>query len=189
MTPSPRPSSYLVVGLGNPGSRYSATRHNLGRMVLEDLASRTPSTSFSVHKRSNAEVATCHPVPAGTSLLLVRPRSFMNLSGGPVRALADYYRVPASGIVVIYDDLELPFGNVQARQPSSGDRGHNGLKSVSSALGTRGYHRVAVGIGRPPGKMAAADYVLRPLSKAEKEALPPTLAEAADAVERIAGIR
>lgn len=178
-----------MVGLGNPGSRYAATRHNAGRRALEELASRTPGTQFSTHRRSNAETADCRPIPGGAALVLAQPRSFMNLSGGPVRALADYYRILPRRLIVLYDDLELPLGEVATREPGSGDRGHKGLKSISASLGTRDYHRVALGIGRPPGRMPVADFVLRPFNKVEQRKLPIMLADAADAVERLAGLR
>lgn len=170
------PTPRLIVGLGNPGSRYENTRHNLGVMVVGELLSRTPGASLRVHRKTNTEVY------AQGSLIIARTRSMMNLSGGPVKALAGFFRVPPEGIVVLHDELELDFGEVDTRV-GGGDRGHNGLRSLSSALGTRSYTRVRCGIGRPPGRMDPAAYVLKPFSKAECAELPFVLADAADAAE------
>lgn len=182
--PSPT-GPLLVVGLGNPGPKYAATRHNIGFMVVDELAERvTPSpANFSVHKRSNAEIA---QIRIGErSVILAKPRSFMNLSGGPVKALASYFGVCPANIVIIHDELDLDPGVVRLKL-GGGENGHNGLKSTSKSLGTRDYVRVRMGIGRPPGRMDPADYVLRPIPQSECAALAIQCADAADAVELIA---
>ena len=175
----------LVVGLGNPGPKYAATRHNVGFMVVDELAERTtpmPAT-FSVHKRSNAEIAQVRI--SGRPVILAKPRSFMNLSGGPVKALASYFGVEPADIVVIHDELDLEPGVVRLKL-GGGENGHNGLKSTSKSLGTREYIRVRMGIGRPPGRMDPADYVLRPIPQSACADLAIQCADAADGVELIA---
>lgn len=166
----------LIVGLGNPGAKYAATRHNAGVLVLEEILERE-SAQLSVHKKTNSEVA-----ELSGGLVLARTRSYMNVSGGPVKALAGYFKVSPGEIYVVYDELDLDFGEVKLRA-GGGDHGHNGLKSVSASLGTRDYNKLAVGIGRPPGRMAPADYVLKPFSKKETEELPIIAADAADLLE------
>lgn len=166
----------LIVGLGNPGAKYAATRHNAGVLVLEEILERE-SAQLSAHKKTNTEVA-----ELSGGLVLARTRSYMNVSGGPVKALAGYFKVSPGEIYVVYDELDLDFGEVKLRA-GGGDHGHNGLKSVSASLGTRDYNKLAVGIGRPPGRMAPADYVLKPFSKKETEELPIIAADAADLLE------
>ncbi|MCT1882497.1 aminoacyl-tRNA hydrolase [Corynebacterium sanguinis] len=166
----------LIVGLGNPGTKYAATRHNAGVLVLEELLDRERAR-LSVHKKTNTEVA-----ELSGGRVLARTRGYMNVSGGPVKALARYYKASPAEIYVIYDELDLGFGEVSLRV-GGGDHGHNGLKSVSASLGTREYNKLAVGIGRPPGRMAPADYVLRPFTKKEAEELPIIAADAADLLE------
>lgn len=172
----------LVVGLGNPGPEYAATRHNLGRLTVEELARRA-QVSLSPLKRAHAVAATARlGPPPGEPAVLASPMSYMNLSGGPVAALARYHSIPASDVVVVHDDLDLPFGTVRLKR-GGGDGGHNGLKDITKALDTREYLRVRVGIGRPPGRQDAAEHVLRPFSAAERKELPWVLDTAADAVE------
>jgi peptidyl-tRNA hydrolase, PTH1 family len=169
---------WLIAGLGNPGSEYAGNRHNCGFMVADLLAERM-GVRFK-RDRSRARVAegrlASHPVT------LAKPQTFMNLSGGPVAALRAFYKVPAERIAVIHDELDIPFGTIRLKQ-GGGDNGHNGLRSVTAALGTRDYLRVRVGIGRPPGRMDAADFVLHDFSAAERKVLPDVLERAADAVE------
>lgn len=176
-------SPFLIVGLGNPGPKYAGTRHNIGFEVLSELADRaTPMpANFSVHKRSNAEIAETR-LSVG-KVVLARPRTFMNLSGGPVKALADFFKVPHTRVVVIHDDLDLDFGAVKLR-PGGGDRGHNGLRSTTRSLGTKEYLRLSVGIGRPPGRMDPAAFVLKPFSRSELAEIPIICADAADEIER-----
>lgn len=186
MTSSTTDSPILIVGLGNPGPKYADTRHNIGVRVLDELADRARPVpaSFSVHKRTNTEIA---ELPAGRlgarKVVLARTRGYMNLSGGPVKALMSYFSVAPQDLIVIHDELELDFGVVRLRT-GGGDHGHNGLKSVTKSLGTKEYQRLAVGIGRPPGRMDPASYVLRPFSRAEEAELPIICAEAADELEK-----
>jgi PTH1 family peptidyl-tRNA hydrolase len=171
---------WLIAGLGNPGAEYAGNRHNSGFMVADVLAARM-GARFK-RDRSRAVVATGRL--AGSAVTLAKPQTFMNLSGGPVAALRTFYKVPPERIVVIHDELDIPFEAIRLKQ-DGGDSGHNGLRSVSAALGTRDYLRVRVGIGRPPGRMDPADFVLRDFSAAERKLLPLVLERAADAVETL----
>ncbi|QGU04089.1 Peptidyl-tRNA hydrolase [Corynebacterium comes] len=177
-------SPLLIVGLGNPGSKYADTRHNIGVMLIDELASRiTPvPATFAVHKRTNTEIAEVRH--RGRRLVLAKPRSYMNVSGGPVKALATFFKVAPADIIVAHDELELDFGQVRLRT-GGGDHGHNGLKSVTRSLGTRDYQRLSLGIGRPPGRMDPASFVLKPFSRQESEELPFICSEAADELEKI----
>ncbi len=169
----------LVVGLGNPGRRYASTRHNAGFLVIDRLAERW---SVSLAKRQfKADVGPARI--ADRSVLLCKPQTFMNLSGEAVASLKGYYKVDTEEIVVVHDDLELPFGDVQART-GGGHRGHNGLRDLMRRIGA-GFERVRVGIGRPPPGWDPADYVLGSWSKAEAETLDAVVDRAADTVERV----
>lgn len=172
----------LVVGLGNPGPDYEGTRHNIGWDVLQELASRAlpMPASFSTHKKTNCEIAQTRL--ADTPVVLARPRSYMNLSGGPVAAVAKYFSVAPTDVIVIHDEIDIDFGQVRLKR-GGGEGGHNGLRSVSSSLGTRDYIRVRAGVGRPPGRMAVADFVLKRFSKLEEPDVPFLIQDAADAVE------
>ena len=170
----------LVVGLGNPGPRYAGNRHNAGFMVLDELARRVGG-KFKAH-RGRADVIEGRL--AGVRVILAKPKSYMNESGGPVASLRDFYKVPAEQIVVVYDELDIPFATLRLKL-GGGDNGHNGLKSITKSLGTRDYHRVRVGIGRPPGRQDPADYVLSDFSPLERRELPFHLDRAADAVEAL----
>lgn len=169
---------WLIVGLGNPGPDYAGNRHNGGYMVADELASRI-GARFRLGK-SRAQVADGRL--AGSPVTLGKPLTFMNDSGGPVAGLRDYYRLPAERIVVIHDELDLPFGTIRLKR-GGGDNGHNGLRSVTASLGTRDYHRVRFGIGRPPGRQDPAAFVLRDFSSAERKEVPYLIDRAADAVE------
>jgi peptidyl-tRNA hydrolase, PTH1 family len=169
---------WLIVGLGNPGPGYAGNRHNAGYMVADVLAERT-SARFRAGK---FQAAVAEGRLAGQPVTLAKPLAYMNLSGGPVAGLCRYYRLPASQLVVIHDELDLPFGTVRLKQ-GGGDNGHNGLRSVTASLGTRDYYRVRFGIGRPPGRMDPAAFVLRDFSAAERKELPFLLDRAADAAE------
>lgn len=171
---------YLVVGLGNPGPRYAATRHNAGFFVVDLLAERMGG-KFKLHK-SRCDVLEGRL--AGASAVLAKPRSYMNESGGPVVAVARFYKVPIDRIVVVHDDLDLPFGSLRLKL-GGGDGGHNGLRSVSSALGSKDYLRVRFGIGRPPGRQDPADFVLREFGAAERRDLAFHVDRAADATEAL----
>ena len=181
-TPGPTPGPALIVGLANPGPDYEGTRHNIGWNVLQELASRAlpMPASFSTHKRTNCEIAQTRL--ADKPVVLARPRSYMNLSGGPVAAVAKYFSVTPTDIIVIHDEIDIDFGQVRLKR-GGGEGGHNGLRSLSGSLGTRDYIRVRAGVGRPPGRMAVADFVLKRFSKLEQPDVPFLIQDAADAVE------
>ena len=170
----------LVVGLGNPGPRYERTRHNAGFLVLDALAERVGGR-FKAHK-SRADVLEGRL--AGLPVVLAKPQSFMNDSGGPVVNVARFYKVPVEAVTVVHDELDLPYGALRLKR-GGGDGGHNGLRSTTSSLGSKEYARVRFGIGRPPGRQDAADYVLREFGAAERKELGYFLDRAADAVEAL----
>lgn len=173
---------HLVVGLGNPGPAYRGNRHNVGAMVLDLLADRLRAR-FKAHKaRAEVVEGRLGPLP-GARAVLAKPRSYMNESGGPVVALRDFYKVPVEQLVVVHDELDLPYGALRLKR-GGGDNGHNGLRSITRALGPD-YLRVRFGVGRPPGRMEAADYVLRGFSGAERKDLDFHVDRAADAVETL----
>ena len=169
----------LVVGRGNPGHEYERTRHNVGFMVADALAERVGGR-FAVHKKSGADLIQARL--DGRQVLIAKPRSFMNVSGRPVAALAKFFSVPPTEVIVVHDELDLPFGAVRLKR-GGGEGGHNGLRSVSAALTTKDYLRVRFGIGRPPGRQDPADFVLKPFAAAERKELPVIVEQAADAVE------
>lgn len=171
----------LIVGLGNPGEQYAHTRHNVGAMVVEELARRHGAT-LARQRRTHARTAAVRVGQASAAVAV--PLSYMNLSGGPAASLVKYHRLVPAQVAVIHDDLDLPFGTLKLKL-GGGSGGHNGLKDITKALGTPDYMRVRVGIGRPPGSMDAAGYVLRPFSGAEKKDLPMVIADAADAAEML----
>jgi len=176
---------WLVAGLGNPGRDYEHNRHNVGFMIVDLLARRTGSR-FGRHRRAVAEVAETRlgvglDAPA---LVLVKPMTYMNLSGGPVASLANFYKVPTQRIIAVHDDLDLPFGVVRTKL-GGGEGGHNGLRSISQSLSTRDYLRVRFGIGRPPGRQDPADYVLSDFTAAERKELDYLVDRAADIVESL----
>jgi PTH1 family peptidyl-tRNA hydrolase len=168
---------WLVAGLGNPGPGYAANRHNVGQQALGVLASRSGAT-FAKHK-ANAVVASAGP------LLLAKPNTFMNLSGGPVAALLRFYKIPPARLIVVHDELDLPFDTLRLKL-GGGHGGHNGLRDIIAAIGTGDFIRVRVGIGRPPGRQDAADFVLHDFTATERKVLPTLLEDAADAVSLIA---
>ncbi|WP_420534813.1 aminoacyl-tRNA hydrolase [Actinomadura pelletieri] len=174
---------WLVAGLGNPGPSYARNRHNAGFMVVDVLAARMGGR-FRSH-RARAEVVEGRS--AGVRVVLAKPRSFMNESGGPVKGLCDFYKVPVERLVVVHDELDIPFGAVRLKS-GGGDNGHNGLRSVTRALGSREYLRVRFGVGRPPGRMDAAAFVLKDFSAAERKDLDLEVDRAADAVEALVSV-
>lgn len=169
----------LVVGLGNPGPRYETTRHNVGFLVADILADRIGS-GFKVHKKSGAEVATGRL--GGRSVVLAKPRTYMNESGRQVGPLASFYSVAPADVVAIHDELDIDFGRIRLKL-GGGEGGHNGLRSVASALGTKDFQRVRVGIGRPPGRKDPATFVLENFSAAERPEVGLICEQAADATE------
>lgn len=172
----------LLAGLGNPGPRYAGNRHNVGFMVLDELAARVGG-KFKAHK-GGAEVLEGRL--AERRVVLAKPRSFMNLSGGPVSGTAKFYKIEPSGIVVIHDELDLPFGSLKLKL-GGGDNGHNGLRSITKSLGTKEYYRVRFGVGRPPGRMDPADFVLKDFATVERKELPFEVDRCADAIEALLG--
>ena len=183
---SEHPDLWLVVGLGNPGEKYAGHRHNVGYLVVDELASRMGS-GLRAHKTGRADVVEGRLGPPGAPaprVVLARPRSYMNEVGGPVKALATFYKVPPARVVAIHDELDLDFGRLRAKL-GGGDNGHNGLKSLRSSFGTGDFYRVRAGIGRPPGRQDVADFVLSNYSGVERKELPLQVDTAADAVESL----
>jgi PTH1 family peptidyl-tRNA hydrolase len=187
---------WLIVGLGNPGPSYSGHRHNVGAMVVDELAARTGGNLRSKARAAAAEVRFASPQtqkPDGASsgtpgadgrAIIAKPLTFMNESGGPVAGLLSFYKVPVENLIVIHDELDIPFAEVRLKR-AGGEGGHNGLRSVTKSVGTRDYLRVRVGIGRPPGRMDPADYVLHDFSSTERPEVPLLVSDAADCVERL----
>lgn len=171
---------WLVVGLGNPGPGYAATRHNAGFMVADLLAARMAGR-FKAHK-SGAEVVEGRI--AGLRVVLAKPKSFMNLSGGPTVAAMNFFKVPLERLVVVHDELDIDYGRLRLKR-GGGDGGHNGLRSITKSAGSKEYLRVRFGIGRPPGRQDPADFVLKPFSSAEAKELALNVDRAADAVEAL----
>ncbi|MBT2530777.1 aminoacyl-tRNA hydrolase [Arthrobacter sp. ISL-48] len=172
--------TWLIVGLGNPGAEYKGNRHNVGQMVLDELAGRL-GASFKTHK-ARAQVLEGRLGIGGPRVVLAKPMSYMNVSGGPVSALANFYGIAPDHIVAVHDEIDIPFNTVKLKS-GGGEGGHNGLRDISKALATKDYLRVRVGVGRPPGRMDTADYVLRDFAATERKELPFLLDEAADAVD------
>ena len=175
---------WLVVGLGNPGPTYAGTRHNVGYLVAEELVRRIGGR-WKSHKTGRADVVEGRLGPIGPDaprVVIARPRCYMNESGGPVKALATFYKVPPERIVAIHDELDIPFGTLRSKL-GGGDNGHNGLKSMRSALGTGDFHRVRVGIGRPPRRQNPADILRAHKATRDRKELPFQVDTAADAVE------
>ncbi len=174
--------AWLVVGLGNPGPQYETTRHNVGQLALDVLADRLGSR-FASH-RTNSRIAEGFLRPGGAKVILAKSNGFMNTSGGPVSALAGYFGIPVERIVVLHDDLDLPFDTIKLKR-GGGHGGHNGLRDIAKAMNSPEFLRVRIGIGRPPGRQDPADFVLRPFGSAERENLGVLLEDAADAVDEL----
>lgn len=179
---------WLIIGLGNPEPRYARNRHNVGRMVIDVLAGRAGARLTGHKTRARLAEARLGVMPGGAPGprgILAEPASYMNLSGGPVKALIGFYRVdPTARLLVIHDDLDLPAHALRLKR-GGGEGGHNGLRSIGRALGTRDYARLRVGIGRPPGRQDPADFVLSDFPARERGELGVTLEQAADAVEAV----
>ncbi|MEH0820846.1 MULTISPECIES: aminoacyl-tRNA hydrolase [unclassified Micromonospora] len=174
---------WLVVGLGNPGREYAGNRHNVGFLVADLLAGRL-GAKFGRHKRAVAEVAEGRLGFGGPKLVLVKPLTYMNLSGGPVAALAQFHKIPAERVIAVHDELDIPYGQLRIKI-GGGEGGHNGLRSMSKSLGTKDYVRVRFGIGRPPGRQDPADYVLSDFGSVERKELEFLVDRAADVVESV----
>ncbi|ATG52308.1 aminoacyl-tRNA hydrolase [Brachybacterium vulturis] len=180
-----RPGPYLVVGLGNPGPKYAGTRHNIGQMVLDHIAGAAGGR-FAAARRAQAVVLEGRlGLPgADARVILAKTTTFMNVSGGPVKALAAYYDIPPERIVAVHDEVDIPFDAVRLKL-GGGEGGHNGLRDISRALATKDYLRVRVGVGRPAGGRDTADHVLAPFSTTERRSLELLVSDAADAVESV----
>lgn len=176
-------SPWMVVGLGNPGKEYVRNRHNVGFMVVDLLAERI-GAKFSRHRRAVADVAEGRLGMGGPQLVLVKPLAYMNLSGGPVAALAQFYKVPVNQVIAVHDELDIGYGQLRVKC-GGGEGGHNGLRSMSKSLGSKDYVRVRFGIGRPPGRQDPADYVLSDFSAVERKELEFLVDRAADVVEAV----
>ena len=179
---------WLVVGLGNPGKEYAANRHNVGFMVADLLASRV-GAKFGRAKRVQGEVAEGRLMSpgqhsGGPKLVLLKPLTYMNLSGAPVVSLSQFFKVPVSNVIAVHDELDVPFGQIRAKR-GGGEGGHNGLRSMSKSLADKEYARVRFGVGRPPGRQDPADYVLSDFAGAERKELDFLVDRAADVVEAI----
>ena len=175
--------TWVVVGLGNPGPAYASHRHNVGQMVLDELAERAGGR-FKAASGQRALLVEGRLTMGGPKVVLVKPTTYMNLSGGPVSGLAKYFRVAPHHVIAVHDEVDLAFDEVKLRKGGS-ENGHNGLRDMTKALGTRDYLRVRVGVGRPPGRQDTADYVLSNLSSQERKLLPFVTGAASDAVESI----
>jgi len=174
--------TWLVVGLGNPGDQYAATRHNVGQMVIDQLVKRH-SVKLASHK-SRTHVA-AYKLGVGIDahqIILAKSQSYMNETGGPIKALANFYSVEPEKIIVLHDELDIGFAAIRTKL-GGGDNGHNGLKSMTSAFNTPDYYRVRLGIGRPMGQQDPADFVLKQFSKEEKKVLDEFIERGADVVE------
>ncbi|UDY23003.1 aminoacyl-tRNA hydrolase [Nocardioides sp. Kera G14] len=173
--------AWLVVGLGNPGPTYAGNRHNIGYLVNDELATRLRGTWRS-HKAGRSDIVEGRLSIGGPRVVLCRPKSFMNETGGPVKATAQFYKIAPDHLIVIHDELDIDFDTMRVKY-GGGDNGHNGLKSIRGSLGTGDFYRVRVGIGRPPGRQDVADFVLKDYSAAERKVLPFQVDTAADAIE------
>jgi PTH1 family peptidyl-tRNA hydrolase len=168
---------WLIVGLGNPGPEYAGNRHNVGFFVADLLAKRM-GAKFKAHK-GRADVVEGRL--DGVRVVLAKPKAYMNESGGPVASMRDFFKVPLDRIVVVHDELDIPYGTLRLKL-GGGDNGHNGLKSLRKCLGGGEFYRVRFGIGRPPGRMDPATFVLRDFSTAERKELDFLVDRAADSV-------
>lgn len=171
--------AWLIVGLGNPGPNYAKTRHNIGQMVLDELAKEVGG-SFKKHSKASAVVAEGRLGFGGPKVVLMKSLGYMNTSGGPVSAVAKFYGIDPDRIIAVHDELDIPFDTIKLKI-GGGEGGHNGLRDITKALGTKDYYRVRTGIGRPPGRMDTADFVLKPFSSTEAKDLPFLISNAADA--------
>jgi len=176
---------WLIAGLGNPGPEYAATRHNIGFMVVDALADRG-GVRLARHKRAHALAAEVKIGTPGSMhrLVVAEPLSFMNESGGPISALMSFYGVAPDRLIVVHDELDLPFAALRVKN-GGGDNGHNGLKSIRRSIGTGDFLRVRAGIGRPPGRQDAAAFVLKAFASSERRDLPEFIDRCADAVESL----
>ncbi len=169
-------NTYLLVGLGNPGREYRDNRHNVGFMVIDRLIIRLEARGMRVQSKA----VVTNAVYQERKLILAKPQTYMNLSGNAVQGLAHFYKLPLEHLLVAHDDLDLPFGSIRMR-PGGGPGGQKGMASTIASLGTQAFARLRVGVGRPPGRMDPADYVLQDFSRQEMKSLSEILDIAADA--------
>ncbi|RJN32095.1 aminoacyl-tRNA hydrolase [Nesterenkonia natronophila] len=176
-------NTWLVAGLGNPGTRYQGTRHNIGQVVLDELLERMGARY--TRTKVGAKAVGARLGDGGPKVVFAISEGYMNVSGRPIRKVMDYFSVPPQQLVVVHDELDLDFGRLKLKRGGS-EGGHNGLKSITEHLGgDREYIRLRVGIGRPPGRMDSAAYVLQNYSAQEMKELPEVVGRAADAVESV----
>lgn len=175
---------WIVAGLGNPGPSYASTRHNVGYLVADELVRRMGGAWKSHPSRRVLVVEGRLSGIPGVRAVVGRPRSFMNESGGPVSALMKFYKAEPARLLAIHDELDIPYAELRVKF-GGGDNGHNGLRSIRTSLGTGDYYRLRVGIGRPPGRQDAADFVLSAFSAVERRELDLHVSRAADAVEAL----
>ena len=173
MTPD---TSFLIIGLGNPGREYKDTRHNIGFMVIDRIALRLNAQGIKVQ----AKAIVTNALYQERKLILAKPQTYMNLSGQSVQGLLHFYKIPIENLIVAHDDLDIPFGTIRIR-PSGGPGGQRGMASTIEQLGTKDFPRLRLGVGRPPGRMEAKDYVLQDFSKEDQKLLPEVLDRAAEA--------
>ena len=166
---------WLVIGLGNPGPEYEKTRHNIGQLVLDQLSS---GQKFTSHK---SRMENCEVKSGEQTLVLAKSRGCMNETGGPAKALLDFYKIEPTQVIAVHDELDLPFNALRIKQ-GGGDNGHNGLKSLTSSFSTADYFRIRMGIGRPIADQDPADFVLKPFNKQERKELDDFIARGADAI-------
>jgi len=178
--PLPSGGVYLVVGLGNPGREYRNTRHNMGFLALDHLAAHWSITTLKVQGKAIISTAQY----AGNKVILAKPQTYMKLSGQAVSALMNFYKVPLEHLLVIHDDVDIPFGTIRIR-PGGGFGGQKGVGSIIEKLGTQEFARMRLGVGRPPGQMDTANYVLQSFSKEDEEFLQSVFAKSDEAVETV----
>ena len=175
---------WLVIGLGNPGAEYEKTRHNIGAMLVAHMA-EVNRTKFNSHKaRANVSEFRLGVGVDAPAFIIATLRCYMNESGGPTKALADFYKIPGDHLIIAHDELDIPFSAIRVKF-GGGDNGHNGLKSITSAMGSADYFRLRLGIGRPPGTQDPADFVLKPFNSTERGQLTDFMIKSADAVESL----
>lgn len=177
--------TFVIAGLGNPGPAYSATRHNIGAMVVSELAANL-SLKLSRHKKAFAAVGQGHIGIPGSqqSVVLAIPLCFMNESGGPLKSILDFYDVPPENLIVVHDELDIDFAAIRMKF-GGGDNGHNGLRSIKKSIGSGEYFRARVGIGRPVGSQDPADFVLSPFNSGERKELPELIGRSCDGIETL----
>mgnify|MGYP001384016321 CR=1 FL=1 len=174
-----------IVGLGNPGPQYANTRHNVGHLVIDELVARSQGKLSAHRSRTYLMTGRLASAPVGEGgFVLAVCDSYMNVSGGPVKGLLQYFKIEPSDLLVIHDDLDITEHTLRLKD-GGGEGGHNGLKSISSAIGTKNYQRLRSGVGRPPGQQDAADYVLSQITGTAKTEYGVTVAKAADVVEDV----